>query len=211
MKMLTATSAIENKVIKPSSRVMDSAALRFGPGQVVHNWDGLGEGRLTFRDVIALSRNVGSREWPPDSAVRYRAPPRRYTRPGARWASGSRRGWTYRGRYPVAPSTPGPARGCPSTSPTVPSGRRSPPPPSAGCRLHADDQWWTACSAPLPGVHRRPTAGGCGRASGAHQEGRRPIAGHPAARHFVGLVVRQGLAHPALSSRRQDGHGADLA
>ncbi len=59
MKMLTATSAIENKVIKPSSRVMDSAALRFGPGQVVHNWDGLGEGRLTFRDVIALSRNVG--------------------------------------------------------------------------------------------------------------------------------------------------------
>jgi cell division protein FtsI/penicillin-binding protein 2 len=59
MKMLTAASALENKVITPSSRVLDSSVLRFGPGLAVHNWDGDGLGRLTFRDVIAYSRNVG--------------------------------------------------------------------------------------------------------------------------------------------------------
>jgi stage V sporulation protein D (sporulation-specific penicillin-binding protein) len=59
MKMVTAASALENKVITPSSRILDSSVLRFGPGLAVHNWDGDGMGKLTFRDVIAYSRNVG--------------------------------------------------------------------------------------------------------------------------------------------------------
>ncbi len=46
MKMLTATSAIENHVVTPGSRILDSAALRFGPRLTVHNWDGAGMGRI---------------------------------------------------------------------------------------------------------------------------------------------------------------------
>ncbi len=59
MKMLTATSALENKVVSPGSRIMDSSVLRFGPEQSIHNWDKKGMGRIAFRDVIAYSRNVG--------------------------------------------------------------------------------------------------------------------------------------------------------
>jgi cell division protein FtsI/penicillin-binding protein 2 len=59
MKMLTATSALTRKVVTPSTKILDSAALRFGPGQVIHNWDRLGMGRISFRDVVAYSRNIG--------------------------------------------------------------------------------------------------------------------------------------------------------
>ena len=58
MKMLTATSAIENHVVTPNTRILDSSVLRFGPS-TVHNWDGKGMGRMPFRDIIAFSRNVG--------------------------------------------------------------------------------------------------------------------------------------------------------
>lgn len=59
MKMLTATSALQHGVVTPSTRILDNAVLRFGPGLAVHDWDGRGLGRITFRDVIAFSRNVG--------------------------------------------------------------------------------------------------------------------------------------------------------
>jgi len=58
MKMLTATSAIENHVVTPDTRILDTRSLSFG-SKNVHNWDGLGMGRMPFRDIIAFSRNVG--------------------------------------------------------------------------------------------------------------------------------------------------------
>lgn len=58
MKMLTAASALESKVVTPSTRILDSSSLRFD-GAVVRNSDKLGKGKITFRDVIAFSRNVG--------------------------------------------------------------------------------------------------------------------------------------------------------
>ncbi len=58
MKMLTAASAIENHVVTPGTRILDSSVLHLGPSKV-HNWDGLGMGRLPFQDIIAFSRNVG--------------------------------------------------------------------------------------------------------------------------------------------------------
>ncbi len=58
MKMLTATAALDAKVVTPYSRIMDSAVIRFGPDKV-RNADKTGKGRIPFRDVIALSRNVG--------------------------------------------------------------------------------------------------------------------------------------------------------
>ncbi len=58
MKMLTAASALENKVVVPSTRIHDSFAVSFGAGQNVQNADHRGMGRITFRDVIAYSRNV---------------------------------------------------------------------------------------------------------------------------------------------------------
>jgi cell division protein FtsI (penicillin-binding protein 3) len=57
MKMLTATSALENKVVTPSTRIVDSAAISFS-GLKVRNSDHLGMGRIPVRDVIAYSRNV---------------------------------------------------------------------------------------------------------------------------------------------------------
>lgn len=58
MKMLTAVSALEAKVVKPTTRIEDSAVIRFGPDRV-RNADRRGMGRITFRDVIGYSRNVG--------------------------------------------------------------------------------------------------------------------------------------------------------
>jgi cell division protein FtsI (penicillin-binding protein 3) len=58
MKMLTATSALENKVVTPSTRILDSRAISFGRNQMVHNSDHLGMGRIPVRDVVAYSRNV---------------------------------------------------------------------------------------------------------------------------------------------------------
>jgi cell division protein FtsI/penicillin-binding protein 2 len=57
MKMLTATAALQTGAIKPSSTVVDSAAIHFGPDRV-RNSDHLGMGRIPFKDVIAYSRNV---------------------------------------------------------------------------------------------------------------------------------------------------------
>jgi len=57
MKMLTATAALEAKVVSPESRIMDSPVLRFGPDKV-RNADRTGMGRMPFREVIAYSRNV---------------------------------------------------------------------------------------------------------------------------------------------------------
>lgn len=58
MKMLTATAALETKAVTPTTRILDSAVLRFGPDRV-RNADHGSMGRITFRDVIAYSRNVG--------------------------------------------------------------------------------------------------------------------------------------------------------
>jgi len=58
MKMLTAASALENKVVVPSTRIHDGFEVSFGVGQNVQNADHKGMGRITFRDVIAYSRNV---------------------------------------------------------------------------------------------------------------------------------------------------------
>ncbi len=58
MKMLTATSALVNKVATPSTRFLDNAVLRLGVSKV-HDWDRKGMGRITLRDVIAYSRNIG--------------------------------------------------------------------------------------------------------------------------------------------------------
>ncbi len=58
MKMLTATSALRNKVVTPNTRILDSRYLRFGNGTNVQNSDHLGKGRIPVRDVIAFSRNV---------------------------------------------------------------------------------------------------------------------------------------------------------
>lgn len=58
MKMLTAVAALESRVVKPTTRIVDSAVLKFGPDRV-RNADRKGMGRITFRDVIAYSRNVG--------------------------------------------------------------------------------------------------------------------------------------------------------
>ncbi|MCY7419570.1 MAG: penicillin-binding protein 2 [Chloroflexi bacterium] len=58
MKMLTAALALENKVVVPSTRIHDSVAVSFGAGLNVKNADHRGMGRITFRDVIAYSRNV---------------------------------------------------------------------------------------------------------------------------------------------------------
>lgn len=58
MKMLTATAALESKTVSPTSRIMDSAVIRFGPDKV-RNADKGAMGRIPFRDVIAYSRNVG--------------------------------------------------------------------------------------------------------------------------------------------------------
>lgn len=57
MKMLTATAAFQTKAVKPTTRIMDSAVLRFGPDRV-RNSDRTGMGKIMFRDVIAYSRNV---------------------------------------------------------------------------------------------------------------------------------------------------------
>ena len=57
MKMLTATSALKNKVVTPNTRILDSAILRFG-SQYVRDSDHLGKGRIPVKDVIAYSRNV---------------------------------------------------------------------------------------------------------------------------------------------------------
>jgi cell division protein FtsI/penicillin-binding protein 2 len=57
MKMLTATAAFETKAVKPTTRIMDSSVLRFGSDRV-RNSDRTGMGKITFRDVIAYSRNV---------------------------------------------------------------------------------------------------------------------------------------------------------
>ena len=58
MKMLTATSALQNKVVTPNTRILDSVGISFGNGQRVQNSDHLGKGRIPVRDVIAFSRNV---------------------------------------------------------------------------------------------------------------------------------------------------------
>ncbi len=58
MKMLTATSALVNKVATPSSRILDSSVLRFGTS-AIHDWDRKGMGRISLREVIAYSRNIG--------------------------------------------------------------------------------------------------------------------------------------------------------
>ncbi|MFN8519086.1 MAG: penicillin-binding protein 2 [Chloroflexota bacterium] len=58
MKMLTATAALETKAVTPSTRIVDSAVIRFGPDRV-RNSDRKGMGKIAFRDVIAYSRNVG--------------------------------------------------------------------------------------------------------------------------------------------------------
>jgi cell division protein FtsI (penicillin-binding protein 3) len=57
MKMLTATAALEHKVVSPDTRIVDSSVLRFGPDRV-RNADHRGMGKIAFRDVIAYSRNV---------------------------------------------------------------------------------------------------------------------------------------------------------
>src|SRR4029079_9665110 len=51
MKMLTATAALQTGAITPSSTVVDSAAIHFGPDRV-RNSDHLGMGRIPFKDVI---------------------------------------------------------------------------------------------------------------------------------------------------------------
>lgn len=58
MKMLTATAALETKAVTPSTRILDSAVLKFGPDRV-RNSDHGAMGKIAFRDVIAYSRNVG--------------------------------------------------------------------------------------------------------------------------------------------------------
>jgi len=58
MKMLTATAALEAKAVTPSTRILDSAVLKFGPDRV-RNSDHGAMGKIAFRDVIAYSRNVG--------------------------------------------------------------------------------------------------------------------------------------------------------
>jgi cell division protein FtsI/penicillin-binding protein 2 len=57
MKMVTAASALENGVVTPGTRIIDSSGIRFG-SQVVRNADRKGMGRIPFRDVVAYSRNV---------------------------------------------------------------------------------------------------------------------------------------------------------
>jgi cell division protein FtsI/penicillin-binding protein 2 len=57
MKMLTATSALENKVVTLNTRILDSADIWLA-GQRVRNSDHLGNGRIPVQDVIAYSRNV---------------------------------------------------------------------------------------------------------------------------------------------------------
>lgn len=57
MKMLTATAALESKTVTLNTRIVDSSVLRFGPDRV-RNANHRGMGRITFRDVIAYSRNV---------------------------------------------------------------------------------------------------------------------------------------------------------
>ena len=126
MKMLTATSAIENHVVTPSTRILDSSVLHLGPS-TVHNWDGLGMGRMPFRDIIAFSRNVGvSRVAARLGRTTARAASKLY----ATWQKmgiGVRTGCR-RGRESVAGSGLDPrqdVRGHPSTSPTAPLARAS--------------------------------------------------------------------------------------
>jgi cell division protein FtsI/penicillin-binding protein 2 len=57
MKMLTATAALQTGAVKPTTTIVDSAAIHFGPDRV-RNADHHGMGRIPFRDVIAYSRNV---------------------------------------------------------------------------------------------------------------------------------------------------------
>jgi len=59
MKMLTAAAALERGVVTLDSTVRDGARLRFGQ-TVISNFDQRSMGRMTFADVIAQSRNVGT-------------------------------------------------------------------------------------------------------------------------------------------------------
>jgi cell division protein FtsI/penicillin-binding protein 2 len=60
-KMMTAISALEKGVVKPSSIINDSQVLVLDGGRNrVMNADHKGKGRIPFEDVIAYSRNVGA-------------------------------------------------------------------------------------------------------------------------------------------------------
>ena len=59
MKMLTAAAALDGRTVTPSKIVYDSPELTFDP-YIVRNADHKGMGRISFRDVIAYSRNVAT-------------------------------------------------------------------------------------------------------------------------------------------------------
>lgn len=57
MKMFTAAAALTNGTVTPSTTINDSRRITFGPN-MVRNADKKGMGKISFRDVIAYSRNV---------------------------------------------------------------------------------------------------------------------------------------------------------
>jgi cell division protein FtsI (penicillin-binding protein 3) len=59
MKMLTATAALKNDVVRLNQRVPDKYAIRFGT-QLIRNADWKSMGRIRFKDAISYSRNVAT-------------------------------------------------------------------------------------------------------------------------------------------------------
>jgi cell division protein FtsI/penicillin-binding protein 2 len=59
MKMLTATAALKNDVVRLNQRVPDRYSIRFGT-QLIRNADWQSLGRIRFKDAISYSRNVAT-------------------------------------------------------------------------------------------------------------------------------------------------------
>lgn len=130
MKMLTAASALENGVVTPATRIVDSRGIRFG-SEVVRNADRKGMGKIRSGTSWRTPAT-----WPcPRSRPVWVGPPRgrrpRCTRRGTSWASASRPASTWRVRWRASRPIRGRPRGPPSTSPTGRSGRAWPRHPSS--------------------------------------------------------------------------------
>ena len=211
MKMLTATAALETKAVTPDSRIMDSSSIRFGP-DTVRNADHQGMGRIPFRDVIAYSRNVGvvqgRQATGPEHGQGVAGALSDVAAAGHRGAHGrgrAGRGRGHRRRPREAPWAPidlaNRSFGQAVAVTLVQLATAFAPMADGGMRVQPHF---------LVAIGDDPQPVAAARA-GHEEEDREAGALAADARHGWRLVLRAGLAHPALRGGRQDRHRADLA
>ena len=208
MKIFTATAALDLGLVTPSTVIQDQKKLEFWK-YTVRNADHKSEGALKVKDVIALSRNVATaklaRMLAPNSTQK--AAHRLYDlwqkvgmtdKTGVDVAYEADGVWYDPENCPVVTRGPG--------QPRLRPGRVGDPAAAGPRHLHHRQRRLPGAAAP-----RRQGGGRAGRTAACAQgQDRQPGQGDPQARHRIGALVREGLAHPRLRDRGQDRYGPDL-